>query len=155
MQLVDITEEMAYFERAFMDGSCSYVIRDLHGDWYIELNDFNALEYPADIELDYELTDEEKAEFEHVRTDPNLLTSVYANTLREGYNMSEKWLPNEGCFRTSLTCTIKDSPAFGYVLAMRGKDPLTSKERVLYAHHYLLGGDWSDYVGASRSNTDW
>jgi hypothetical protein len=69
MQLEDITDDMAYFERAFMHGSCSYVIRDLHGDWYIEVSDFNALEHPEDIELEYELTDEEKAEIRYLIED--------------------------------------------------------------------------------------
>jgi hypothetical protein len=66
MLVTEVTNDTAYFERAFMHGSCSYVIRDLHGDWYIEINDFNALEHPGDIELDYELTDEEKYEVKYL-----------------------------------------------------------------------------------------
>ena len=66
MLVTEVTNDTAYFERAFMHGSCTYVIRDLHGDWYIELNDFNALEHPGDIELDYELTDEEKYEVKYL-----------------------------------------------------------------------------------------
>jgi len=52
-----------------LHGSCSTVIRDLHGDWYIELSDFYALEYNTDIELDYELTDEEKEEIKYLIED--------------------------------------------------------------------------------------
>jgi hypothetical protein len=66
MLVTEVTNDTAYFERAFMHGSCSYIIRDLHGDWYIEINDFNALEHPGDIELDYELTDEEKYEVKYL-----------------------------------------------------------------------------------------
>jgi hypothetical protein len=66
MLVTEVTNDTAYFERAFMHGSCSYVIRDLHGDWYIEVSDFNALEHPGDIELDYELTDEEKYEVKYL-----------------------------------------------------------------------------------------
>jgi hypothetical protein len=66
MLVTEVTNDTAYFERAFMHGSCSYIIRDLHGDWYIEINDFNALEHPGDIELDYDLTDEEKYEVKYL-----------------------------------------------------------------------------------------
>jgi hypothetical protein len=48
-----------------MEGSCSYVIRDIFGDWYIEVSDFNAIEFPAEVELEYELTDEEKADVKY------------------------------------------------------------------------------------------
>ncbi len=65
MLVTEVTNDTAYFERAFMHGSCSYIIRDLHGDWYIEVSDFNALEHPGEVELDYELTDEEKADVQY------------------------------------------------------------------------------------------
>jgi hypothetical protein len=66
MLVTEVTNDTAYFERAFMHGSCSYIIRDLHGDWYIEVSDFNALEHPGEVELDYELTDEEKYEVQYL-----------------------------------------------------------------------------------------
>lgn len=65
MLVTEVTEDKAYFERAFMEGSCSYVIRDIHGDWYIEVSDFNAIEFPAEVELEYQLTDEEIAEVKY------------------------------------------------------------------------------------------
>jgi hypothetical protein len=65
MLVTEVTNDTAYFERAFMEGSCSYVIRDIFGDWYIELNDFNAIEFPAEVELEYQLTDEEIADVKY------------------------------------------------------------------------------------------
>ena len=65
MLVTEVTEDKAYFERAFMEGSCSYVIRDIFGDWYIEVSDFNAIEFPAEVELEYQLTDEEIAEVKY------------------------------------------------------------------------------------------
>ena len=65
MLVTEVTQDKAYFERAFMEGSCSYVIRDIHGDWYIEVSDFNAIEFPAEVELEYQLTDEEIAEVKY------------------------------------------------------------------------------------------
>ena len=65
MLVTEVTEDKAYFERAFMEGNCSYVIRDIHGDWYIEVSDFNAIEFPAEVELEYQLTDEEIAEVKY------------------------------------------------------------------------------------------
>lgn len=101
------------------------------------------------------LTDDEKEAFEHERLKPELYTLIYADALREGYNMSVKWLSSERCFRASLTCTDANSPAFGWILAMRASDPHTAAERVLYTHHHILGDDWSDHVGTRRSDTDW
>ena len=65
MLVTEVTEDKAYFERAFMEGNCSYVIRDIFGDWYIEVSDFNAIEFPAEVELEYQLTDEEIAEVKY------------------------------------------------------------------------------------------
>ena len=65
MLVTEVTQDKAYFEKAFMEGSCSYVIRDIFGDWYIEVSDFNAIEFPAEVELEYQLTDEEKAEVQY------------------------------------------------------------------------------------------
>jgi hypothetical protein len=65
MLVTEVTQDKAYFERVFMEGSCSYVIRDIFGDWYIEVSDFNAIEFPAEVELDYQLTDEEKADVQY------------------------------------------------------------------------------------------
>lgn len=65
MLVTEVTNDTAYFERVFMEGSCTYVIRDIFGDWYVEVSDFNAIEFPAEVELEYELTDEEKAEVKY------------------------------------------------------------------------------------------
>ena len=65
MLVTEVTEDKAYFERAFMEGNCSYVIRDIFGDWYIEVSDFNAIEFPAEVELEYQLTDEEIADVKY------------------------------------------------------------------------------------------
>lgn len=65
MLVTEVTQDKAYFERAFMEGSCSYVIRDIFGDWYIEVSDFNAIEFPAEVELEYQLTDEEIADVKY------------------------------------------------------------------------------------------
>jgi hypothetical protein len=65
MLVTEVTQDKAYFERAFMEGSCSYIIRDIHGDWYVEVSDFNAIEFPAEVELEYQLTDEEIAEVKY------------------------------------------------------------------------------------------
>lgn len=91
MQLIDITDNKAYFERAFMDGSCSYTIQDIHGDWYVEVSDFNAVEYPGEIELEYVVTDEEQALIKYLIED-HISENNIIEELRDN---NEDWMTDE------------------------------------------------------------
>jgi len=104
--------------------------------------------------IEYDLTEPERAELKKLEfgiVDANVQLE---NLVRDEYRVSFGFDFYNSTFTCSLSHKDPKHRNAGWVLVGRGSEPIKALKQVVYKHHTIFDGDWSNARAMSRSELD-
>jgi hypothetical protein len=104
--------------------------------------------------IEYDLTVQEKAQLKSASFDLVDANVQMENLVRDEYRVSFGFDFYNGTFTCSLSHKDPKHANAGWVLVGRGSEPIKALKQVLFKHHTVFDGQWSNARAMSRDELD-